>query len=71
MKIYDCSLFRNDLDLRLLQDINFEKYQPFIIEIEPSDGFAPGTSNSMINFLTTKNYTLIGETDTNLIFQRG
>jgi len=59
------------LDLRLLQDINFEKYQPFIIEIEPSDGFAPGTSNSMINFLTTKNYTLIGETDTNLIFQRG
>jgi hypothetical protein len=46
MKIYDCSLFRNDLDLRLLQDINFEKYQPFIIEIEPSDGFAPGTSNA-------------------------
>jgi FkbM family methyltransferase len=59
------------LDLRLLKDIDFEKYQPLIIEVEPSDGFAPGTSNAMIEFLATKNYTLIGETDVNLIFQRG
>jgi FkbM family methyltransferase len=59
------------MDLRILQDIDFEKYRPFIIEVEPSDGFAPGTSNSMIDFLTSKGYKIVGETDVNLIFQDG
>lgn len=58
------------LDLRLLKDIDYTAYKPFIIEVEPSDGFAPGTSNMMIDFLRSKSYTLVGETDVNLIFQR-
>lgn len=57
------------LDLRLLRDIDFNKYRPFIIEVEPSDGFAPGTSNAMVDFLGTKGYDLVGETDVNLIFK--
>lgn len=56
------------LDLRLLKDIDFEKHRPLIIEIEPSDGFAPGTSNAMIEYLESKDYVIIGETDVNLIF---
>lgn len=56
------------LDLALIKDINFEKYRPFIIQAEPSDGFCPGTSNSMINFLREKGYSLVAETDVNLIF---
>lgn len=58
------------LDLRLLKDIDYSRYKPFIIEVEPSDAFAPGTSQAMIDFLSTKNYALVGETDVNLIFQR-
>ena len=56
------------MDLRILKDINFEKYRPLIIEIEPSDWLAPGTSTAMIDFLKTKNYDIISETDVNLIF---
>jgi FkbM family methyltransferase len=58
------------LDLRLLKDIDYDTYKPFIIEVEPSDAFAPGTSQAMMEFLSTKGYTLVGETDVNLIFQR-
>jgi len=56
------------LDLALIKDINFEKYRPLIIQAEPSDGFCPGTGNSMINFLKQKGYSLVAETDVNLIF---
>lgn len=56
------------MDLDLLKDINFDKYRPLIIETEPSDGFAPGTSNAMIEYLESKDYVVIGETDVNLIF---
>lgn len=57
------------LDLRLLKDIDFNTYRPFIIEVEPSDGFAPGTGNAMMDFLHSKGYELVGETDVNLIFK--
>jgi FkbM family methyltransferase len=56
------------LDLDIIKDINFLKFRPFIIQAEPSDGFTPGTSNEMIDFLKTKNYSVIAETDVNLIF---
>jgi FkbM family methyltransferase len=57
------------LDLRILKDIDFTQYRPFIIEVEPSDGFAPGTGNAMVEFLSANGYNLISETDVNLIFQ--
>jgi hypothetical protein len=57
-------------DMRLLEDIDFTKYHPFIIQVEPSDSYAPGTGAKMINFLDNKGYTLIGETDVNLIFKK-
>jgi FkbM family methyltransferase len=57
------------LDLRILKDIDFDQYRPFIIEVEPSDGFAPGTGNAMVEFLASKGYNLVSETDVNLIFQ--
>jgi FkbM family methyltransferase len=57
------------LDMMLLEDIDYAKYNPTIIQVEPSDGYAPGTSTKMINFLSTKGYTLVGETDVNLIFE--
>jgi FkbM family methyltransferase len=56
-------------DMRLLEDMDFDAYRPFIIQVEPSDGFAPGTSDKMIKFLRDKGYSLVGETDVNLIFK--
>jgi FkbM family methyltransferase len=56
-------------DMRLLEDIDYTKHKPFIIQVEPSDGFAPGTSARMIDFLSSKGYNLVGETDVNLIFK--
>lgn len=56
-------------DLRLVKDIDFTKNRPLIIEVEPSDSFAPGTSKIMIELLESNDYRLIGETDVNLIFQ--
>jgi FkbM family methyltransferase len=57
-------------DMRLLEDIDFDRFKPFIIQVEPSDAYAPGTSARMIDFLASKGYTLIGETDVNLIFKK-
>lgn len=56
-------------DMRLLEDIDFEQHQPFIIQVEPSEAFAPGTTARMIEFLGSKGYSLLAETDVNLIFK--
>lgn len=57
------------LDMRLLADIDFDRFRPFMIQIEPSDAYAPGTSTTMVDFLQEKQYNLVAETDVNLIFQ--
>lgn len=57
------------LDMRLLADIDFDRFRPFMIQIEPSDAYAPGTSTTMVDFLKEKQYNLVAETDVNLIFQ--
>lgn len=57
------------MDLRLLRDIDFSKNRPLIIEIEPSDSYAPGTSDTMVDFMTGNGYDLASLTDVNLIFR--
>lgn len=71
-KNYEILLFIDleGLDLKILKDLDYEKRKPLMIVIEPSDAFQSGTSNSMIEFLNSKNYNLIAETDVNLIFVR-
>ena len=56
-------------DLRLLQDIDFTKYRPFMIQVEPSEHYSPGSTKNIIDFLATNNYNLVAETDVNLIFK--
>lgn len=56
------------MDLRLLRDIDFDKHRPYIVEIEPSDAYAPGTSDTMVDFMKSNGYELQGLTDVNLIF---
>ena len=56
-------------DLRLLQDIDFTQYRPFLIQVEPSEDYSPGSTKNIIDFLTDNNYNLVAETDVNLIFR--
>jgi len=57
-------------DYNILADIDFDKYKPLIIMIEPSEEFAPGTINKMMELLESKGYILCSQTFVNLIFMR-
>lgn len=57
-------------DLNILKDINWEIYRPLVLIVEPSEDYQPGSTIQIIDFMLSKNYNLVGETDVNLIFQR-
>ena len=56
-------------DLSILQDVDYNVHRPFIIQIEPSEHYSPGTTEKMIDFMKEKNYRLISMNYVNLIFQ--
>lgn len=56
-------------DLKILQDIDWTKYRPIIVIVEPSEDYQPGSTVAITNFMLAQNYTLAGETDVNLIFK--
>jgi len=55
-------------DYDILKDINFQRYKPFIIMVEPSEEFAPGTTKQMMDLLIGQGYILYAKTFVNLIF---
>jgi len=57
-------------DYNILADIDFDKYKPLIIMVEPSEEFAPGTIAKMMELLESKGYQLYSQTFVNLIFMR-
>ena len=57
-------------DYEILADIDFDLYQPYIIMIEPSEEFAPGSVKKICSFLRGKGYKLMARTFVNLIFQK-
>ena len=57
-------------DYNILADLDFEKHKPFIVMIEPSEEFAPGTIAKMMTLLESKGYYLYSQTFVNLIFMR-
>lgn len=59
------------LDLRILKDIDFSTYKPYIIVIEPSEAYAPGTTDSMIDYMNENGYRLFSSNFVNLLFTRG
>lgn len=56
-------------DLPILKDINFEQYRPYLILIEPSEDYQPGSIGNIIKFMQENNYTLVAETPVNLLFK--
>ena len=57
-------------DYEVLTDLDFDKCKPFIIMVEPSEEFAPGTVEKMMTFMESKGYSLYSRTFVNLIFKR-
>jgi FkbM family methyltransferase len=56
------------LDLPVLRDLDFERFRPIVIQVEPSDHHLPGATGQMIDFLRKKNYALVATTPVNLLF---
>ena len=57
-------------DYNIIADLDFTQYKPLIIMIEPSEEFAPGTTEKMMTLLESKGYYLYSQTFVNLIFMR-
>jgi len=55
------------LDLEILQDFDFTRWRPYLIQTEPSDHFIPQNSENMENFLISQGYMTICRTDVNII----
>ena len=57
------------LDLPILKNINLSSYRPYLIIIEPSEGYLPGNTQSMIEYMNENNYELLSANFVNLIFK--
>jgi len=57
-------------DYEVLTDLDFERFRPLILIVEPSEEFAPGTVEKMMTFMESKGYSLYSRTFVNLIFTR-
>jgi FkbM family methyltransferase len=57
-------------DYEVLTDLNFKRFKPLIVIVEPSEEFAPGTVEKMMTFMESKGYFLYSRTFVNLIFTR-
>jgi len=58
-------------DMNILRSIDFNSHRPFIVQLEPSDHYRPGTTREMTHLMWAAGYDLVGMTDVNLIFRRG
>lgn len=56
-------------DLPILKDIDYNAFRPVVIVVEPSEDYQPGSIRNIIDFMESKNYSLIAETRVNLIFK--
>lgn len=62
------SLDVEGMDLNILMELDFARWRPAVIQIEPSDFFIPGNTDAIQKFLTENDYVLLAKTNVNLIF---
>ncbi len=55
-------------DEKILRSINYERFSPFLICIEPSDYFFEGRSESIDKFMDTRNYKKIAQNHANRFY---
>lgn len=56
------------LDRELLEDLDWSRWRPAIVQVEPSDQFQPGNARRIAGFLSTVGYSEIARTPVNQIF---
>lgn len=59
------------IDLELLEDIDWTRWRPAVVQAEPSDHFLPGHSDAISALMARVGYVKIAKTDVNLIFLDG
>ena len=55
-------------DLDIAKDIDFSRWRPLFVQLEPSEHFASGEGNRMTAFMQQQGYALISCTNVNLIY---
>ncbi|PKY11617.1 hypothetical protein B1757_03515 [Acidithiobacillus marinus] len=55
-------------DLSIIKTLDFLRWKPLLVQLEPSEHYAPGESDRMIDFMSLNGYTLLARTDVNLLF---
>ncbi len=56
------------MDLEIIEDMDFEKWRPIIVQMEPSNHFHADESVKMTVAMQKRGYVLLSETNVNLIF---
>lgn len=60
------------LDLDILQDVDWKRWRPVVVQAEPSDHFVAKQSTAIASFMHAQGYVLVARTPVNLIFaERG
>jgi FkbM family methyltransferase len=57
------------LDLALLEDLDFNRYRPWLIQAEAPERYLPESTKHIIEYMRSDNYYLIARTAINLIFR--
>lgn len=55
-------------DLRIVKDIDFSRWRPIFVQMEPSEHYTPGESQNMRFYMETQGYALVAKTNVNLLF---
>ena len=55
-------------DLDIVKDIDFSCWRPLFVQLEPSEGYAPGEGNRMTELMNEQGYILFSCTNVNLIY---
>ena len=70
-KILLLSIDIEGMDLAVAQDIDFVKWRPLFVQMEPSEHHLPDEADRMIAFMISQGYLLMARTRVNLIFLDG
>ena len=55
-------------DLDIVKDIDFSRWRPLFVQLEPSEGYAPGEGKRMTEWMNEQGYILFSCTNVNLIY---